>query len=381
MNCLMAATLLFVMICAANGAATASAQGAPASNANGGQADGGGPLTKSGLLKMLLLGDTSPQEMARIVARRGVNFQPTPADEREIHDAGATDALIVAVRSNFRGAAQDNAAAAQQSNVAAGANDFAAQAPPQTGAAGGPAQPEKKKRSFLEKLNAGMDRANAKLNKVNEQVNKQAQAAQAATAQAAQTVQSIQGQAAQTALSLKAQASQTAQSAKATGQALAPSHTSAPATNEAQPASPSSQVEAPANSGASAAPGSAIQNATSPGATTPNATPPSAQPPDRPQSNLAGTSWDLLSMTKKGEQEKQSGTTPNVQFCRDGSWAILHNGYSEGGKYQMQGARLVMHNSDGSLYGDYQIGRSGSEMILDDGTWTLRLRYYGAVKC
>ncbi len=86
-------------------------------------------------------------------------------------------------------------------------------------------------------------------------------------------------------------------------------------------------------------------------------------------------------MTKRGEQEKQSGLTPNVQFCRDGTWAILHNGSSEGGRYELQGARLVMHNGDGSLYGDYQISRNGNEMILDDGTWTLRLRYYDAPKC
>lgn len=99
-------------------------------------------------------------------------------------------------------------------------------------------------------------------------------------------------------------------------------------------------------------------------------------------SNLAGTSWDLLSMTEKGQQERVNSTTPNVQFCHDGTWAILHSaGNLEGGKYQMQGSRLVMKYEDGSLYGDYQIKRSGDEMILDDGHWVLRLKYYGPVKC
>ena len=86
-------------------------------------------------------------------------------------------------------------------------------------------------------------------------------------------------------------------------------------------------------------------------------------------------------MTKQGDTEHVNQTTPNVQFCRDGSWAILHTGSSEGGKYQIQGSRIVMKTSDGALYGDYQIKRNGNEMILDDGTWRLRLRYYSAVKC
>ena len=99
-------------------------------------------------------------------------------------------------------------------------------------------------------------------------------------------------------------------------------------------------------------------------------------------SNLAGTSWDLLSMTQKGEKERINQTTPNDQFCRDGSWAILHyGGNAEGGKYQIQGNRVVMKTSDGELYGDYQIKRSGNELILDDGKWVLRLKYYGPVKC
>ena len=100
------------------------------------------------------------------------------------------------------------------------------------------------------------------------------------------------------------------------------------------------------------------------------------------ESNLAGTSWDLLSMTQKGEKERVNQTTPNVQFCRDGSWGILHyGGNAEGGKYQQQGNRIVMKTSDGELYGDFQIKRNGNELILDDGKWVMRLKYYGPVKC
>ncbi len=379
MNRWMFAALLSVLICVASGPPTASVQGAQTAGANGSQSDADGPLTKNRLLKMLLLGDSSPQELVQVVARRGVSFQPTPADEREIHDAGASDDLIVAVRSNFRGPSGNNAPAAQP-QASAPSNNLVAQPTAQTG---GPAQPEKQKRSFLDRLNAGMDKANAKLNKVNEQVTKQAQATQAATAQATQTVQSLQTQAVQTTQAVKAQASQTAQSTKANARALAPARKSgAQATGGVTAPAPPTQVgSTPATTDGAAAQPAADQNATTQGAAqsaSPTGAPPTAVPAP---SNLAGTSWDLLSMTKKGEQEKQSGLTPNVQFCRDGTWAILHNGSSEGGKYELQGAHLVMHNGDRSLYGDYQISRNGNEMILDDGTWTLRLRYYDAPKC
>jgi hypothetical protein len=100
------------------------------------------------------------------------------------------------------------------------------------------------------------------------------------------------------------------------------------------------------------------------------------------ESNLAGTSWDLLSMTQKGEKEDVNQTTPNVQFCRDGSWGILHyGGNAEGGKYQQQGNRVIMKTSDGELYGDFQIKHNGNELVLDDGKWVLRLKYYSPVKC
>src|SRR5205823_6365176 len=75
--------------------------------------------------------------------------------------------------------------------------------------------------------------------------------------------------------------------------------------------------------------------------------------------------WSLMSMTAKGETEKESGSPPDVEFCRNGNWGMLHyGGAREAGKYQVQGSRLIMKMEDGSPYGNFQIKRNGNEMIL-----------------
>lgn len=103
-----------------------------------------------------------------------------------------------------------------------------------------------------------------------------------------------------------------------------------------------------------------------------NTAPTSSSAPE----NLAGTYWSLMSMTTKGETEKESGSPPDVEFCRNGSWGMLHyGGAREAGTYQVQRGRLIMKMEDGSLYGDFQIKRNGDEMILDDGKYVLRLKY------
>jgi hypothetical protein len=47
--------------------------------------------------------NSSDQEIAGVIARTGVDFQPSAADERELRQAGASDAVINAVRRSFQG--------------------------------------------------------------------------------------------------------------------------------------------------------------------------------------------------------------------------------------------------------------------------------------
>lgn len=355
------ATILAVLVCAA--------MQAPSALAQGGQTDG--PLTKNKLIKMLLLNDSSQQDLIKLITRNGVDFRPTPTEERDLHEAGGSDDLIVAARANFRGATPDSTPANQSPNRPVAANESPTQIPTQTTSE--TASPRKKK-GFLQKLNSGMDKANAKLTRINSEVNKQTQTVQAATTQAAQTAQS-----------LKTQAAQTAQSLKTAGQTMTSkgqSNADANAQTATRNATPGVNKSSDGAASIMSVNGNATQTVNTLPPSTSNGNSP-ASPSIAAPSNLAGTSWDLLSMTKQGDTESVNQTTPNVQFCRDGSWAILHNGVgnSEGGQYQIQGSRIVMKTSDGELYGDYQIKRNGNEMILDDGTWRLRLRYYSPVKC
>lgn len=104
--------------------------------------------------------------------------------------------------------------------------------------------------------------------------------------------------------------------------------------------------------------------------------------------NLVSTNWSEVSLTKKGDREYKASTYPNLQFCRDGSWAIHHYGGGsenelEGGTYQINGGHVVMKNEDGSSFGDFHlVSRTGQEMLLesDDG-YVMRLSYLGKVKC
>src|SRR5438309_2804108 len=75
------------------------------------------PLSKDRLVKLLRLNDSSPQELVQIVTRKGVDFQPTADDEKQLRQAGASDDLIAAVRANYRERATTNNTAAN--NVAA----------------------------------------------------------------------------------------------------------------------------------------------------------------------------------------------------------------------------------------------------------------------
>jgi hypothetical protein len=390
-------TIIFVIICTALFAASAFGQTTQSGSATGRQSQPAGEaLSKKRLLKLLTLNDSTQQELIQITGQKGVDFQPTPADERELHDAGATDDLIVAVRANYRGGAmQGSPQVVQQANTSADANAKAVQSESQPNNANAPAPAPKKK--------SGLAKFNEKLNKINSALAQQVGSTQTPTAPPAP---------------------QTVMPAGPTNTAPQPDlqTTTAPTTpqtnNTSAPAQPVqkkgfldklnqglnkaneklSRVAATVNPVATQtttqpAPTNPQTSATAGRANPTDATPvpaivPASQtsvgeaqvgsaPPD-----LAGTYWGLLSITAKGETEKQTGTPPDVQFCHDGSWAMLHNGGAlQGGKYQVQGGQLMMRYQNGTLFGDFKIQRNGNELKLDDGKYVLRLKYLGVVRC
>ena len=81
------------------------------------------PLSKDRLVKLLKLNDSTPQELVQIVTRKGVDFQPTADDEKQLRQAGAKDDLIAAVRTNYRDRATTNNAAANNAATTAGQTD------------------------------------------------------------------------------------------------------------------------------------------------------------------------------------------------------------------------------------------------------------------
>jgi biotin carboxyl carrier protein len=99
-------------------------------------------------------------------------------------------------------------------------------------------------------------------------------------------------------------------------------------------------------------------------------------------SNLAGTYWQLLSMTKKGETVTDNESNADVEFCTNGEWGILHyGGARDAGTYKQAGSGLVMKYEDGELYGNYKITRKGDVLELNDGEYLLRLKYSGKAGC
>jgi len=351
--------IIIAIVCSASVASSAFAQNTRTAGANSKPSQPAAePLSKKRLLKLLTLNDSTPQELIQIVEHRGVDFQPTPTDDRELHDAGASDDLIVAVRANYRNgvttAGGDTNAALSNSQPAADQS--------QTSAASS-SSPAPKKKGFFNKLNQKMDAATAKLNKANAEVNKQAQTVQATSAQANQTVQSV-----------KTQATQTAQSLKGNG----PGNVST-----VQPTVPANAQSETATSGPESNTVSNLTAATNaPGSSTANSTGASPKTTIAP-SSLAGTYWNVMSMTEKGETEKKSDAPgPDVEFCRDGKWGMLHyGGAREAGTYQTQGDRVIMKMEDGSLFGNFQIKRNGNEMTLDDGKYVLRMKYMHPAGC
>ncbi len=359
MNLRKVVMIVFMIVCTATFASGALAQGTQPAKATDGQAQSTvEPLSKKRLLKLLTLNDSTQPELIQITGQKGVDFQPTPADERDLHDAGASDDLIVAVRANYRNGA-----------TTAGGDTNAAQSKSQLSAdqaltsATNASSPTPKKKGFFNKLNQKMDGATAKLTKVNAEVNKQAQTVQATTTQVNQTVQSAKTQATQTAQSLKGNGPANVSTVQPTVPAITQTQTasSAPENNTVSSLTPGTDSSGPSSANTS---GSSPETTIAP-------------------QNLAGTYWNVMSMTTKGETEKSSGAPgPDVEFCSNGNWGMLHyGGAREAGKYQVQGGHLIMKMEDGSLFGNFQIKRNGNEMTLDDGKNVLRLKYQHHAGC
>jgi tetratricopeptide (TPR) repeat protein len=62
----------------------------------------GSPVTKARLVNVLRLKKVPAKEILQIVNRKGVDFQVTPAVEKELAAAGANPAIIAAARASFR---------------------------------------------------------------------------------------------------------------------------------------------------------------------------------------------------------------------------------------------------------------------------------------
>jgi TonB family protein len=90
------------MLAAAAGAGhAASTPHAPPTAATNARASKG-PLTKSYLLGALRRGRPRKSELVRLVKRRGVSFELTDKDERQLRAAGATLELLETLRDNYR---------------------------------------------------------------------------------------------------------------------------------------------------------------------------------------------------------------------------------------------------------------------------------------
>src|SRR5438876_287883 len=86
---------------------------------------------------------------------------------------------------------------------------------------------------------------------------------------------------------------------------------------------------------------------------------------DKPP-ELAGTYWQLLSLTEKKEKITDAKNPADVEFLKDGKWGILHyGGRREAGTYQVKGDRVVMKTEDGAVYQDAKMTWKSATNILE----------------
>lgn len=72
-------------------------------NNNSGKSSGGNAITKAGLIKTVKTKSMSNGALIDAIESNGVNFETTPAVERELAVAGASPAIIAAAKSAYRG--------------------------------------------------------------------------------------------------------------------------------------------------------------------------------------------------------------------------------------------------------------------------------------
>ncbi|MFO0803269.1 MAG: pentapeptide repeat-containing protein [Gemmataceae bacterium] len=106
------------------------------------------------------------------------------------------------------------------------------------------------------------------------------------------------------------------------------------------------------------------------------------EPKPRPQAGekaleLAGTYWQLLSLTAKGEKITDADNPADVEFTKDGKWGILSGGGMRiAGTYAVKGERLVMTSEDGEVYLDAKMAwkPDTGHLELDTGKLLMRLK-------
>ena len=70
--------------------------------ASAGAQESAKPISEKGLVSALTIGGLESQELVEIIDRRGVDFALTPEAEQQLRAAGATDAVLEAVRTHAR---------------------------------------------------------------------------------------------------------------------------------------------------------------------------------------------------------------------------------------------------------------------------------------
>lgn len=73
------------------------------------------PITEKGLVTALTIGGLEAQELVDIIDRRGVDFSLTPESEQQLRAAGATSAVIEAVRTHYHQTIAEHAAVTDSS--------------------------------------------------------------------------------------------------------------------------------------------------------------------------------------------------------------------------------------------------------------------------
>jgi hypothetical protein len=70
------------------------------------------PVDKKAILEALQIGGLTQNELVNFVRQRGVDFQPSTADEADLKKAGASQTLVAAIRGSYRAPAQSSPASA-----------------------------------------------------------------------------------------------------------------------------------------------------------------------------------------------------------------------------------------------------------------------------